>query len=98
MVDGSATSKSAPGATALARIPFSASNWNSIDCVALCFGLLEARRKMQSRNYLVIAIAALIVVVLLAYAYRGSEVSTVAPTEGPQQEQTQPPADTKPGQ
>lgn len=53
---------------------------------------------MQSRNYLVIAIAALIVVVLLAYAYRGSDVSTVAPTEGLQQEQTQPPAETKPGQ
>lgn len=52
---------------------------------------------MQSRTYLVIAIAALVAVVLLAYVYRGSEVSTVEPTGGQQQEQTQP-AETKPGQ
>lgn len=54
---------------------------------------------MQSRTYLVIAIAALVAVVLLAYVSRAPEVSKVGPAEGPQQQQSQPaPTETKPGQ
>jgi len=49
---------------------------------------------MQQRNMLVIAIAALLAVILLAYAYRGSHVTSV-PVEQPP---TSEPAPTKPGQ
>ena len=52
---------------------------------------------MQSRNVLVIAIAALLVVILLAYAYRGSQVTPV-PADRPTQSEPQQPAPTKPGQ
>lgn len=59
----------------------------------------------MQRNYLIIAIAALVALILLAYAFREADQSTVTPstpgtTTGQQQEQpqTQPPAETKPGE
>ena len=48
----------------------------------------------MQRNYLIIAIAALVALILLAYAFREADQSAQTPTTTEQQQ----PVETKPGQ